>query len=101
MFKIGKVDSKFCNLCHNEGETISHLMWICTTVQQLLINFINLCQTKNIDIEINQDTFMLGEYKTRENIRQSNVIFMLIKQYIYTEGYALKVTYQSLDYYTR
>lgn len=26
---------------------------------------------------------MFGEYKTKENIRQSNVIFMLVKQYIY------------------
>lgn len=83
MFKIGKVESKLCNLCHNEEETICHLMWNCPTVQQLLINFINLCQTKNIDIELNQDTFMFGEYKSGENIRQSNVIFMLVKQYIY------------------
>lgn len=51
------------------------------TVQQLLINLTNLCQTKHLYIELNQGTFMFGEYKTRENIRQSNIIFMTIKQY--------------------
>lgn len=67
MFKIGKC----------------HLMWNCPSVQQLLINLTNLCQTKHLYIELNQGTFMFGEYKTRENIRQSNIIFMTIKQYTY------------------
>lgn len=58
-------------------------MWICPTVQQLLNNFINLCLIKNINTELNQDTFMFGEYKTKENIRQNNVLVMLVKQYIY------------------
>lgn len=40
-------------------------MWSCTTVQQLPINFINLCQTKNIDIELNPDTFMFGEIQNQ------------------------------------
>lgn len=73
MFKIGKVDSKLCNLCHSEEETICHLMWNCPTVQQLLNNFINFCQIKNIDIELNQDTFMFGEYKTKEKWRGGSI----------------------------
>lgn len=52
MFEIGKVDSKLCNFCQNEVETIRHLMFNCPAVQKLLINFINLYQTKNIDIEL-------------------------------------------------
>lgn len=30
---------------------------------------------RNIDIGLNQDTFMFEEYKTKENITQTNVIF--------------------------
>lgn len=74
-------------------------MWNSPTVQQLPINFINLCQPKYVDIELNEDTFMFKDYKTRENIRHSNVIFNLIKQYIYRSK-CLK-GYRSFKYYTR
>lgn len=57
--------------------------WNCLTVQQLFINFINLCKTKtNIVFELNQDAFMFGKYKSRENIRHSNVLFIKIKHYL-------------------
>lgn len=42
-----------------------------------------LMSNKKYRYWINQDTFMFREYKTRENIRQNNVKFMIIKQYIY------------------
>lgn len=48
---------------------------------------------KNIDIELNQDYFTFGEKKTIENIRQSNVISIITKQYIYRNTCLKKTPY--------
>lgn len=40
---------------------------------------------------MNQGTFMFVEYKTRENIRQSNVKFMTIKRNLYRSRYLFEL----------
>ena len=65
MFKIGIIDSKLCTFCESEEETIYHLLWDCPHVQQLLSEFTRYCNSKEIEIEFNDKTFIFGDIKQR------------------------------------
>ena len=83
MFKIGRLNSNMCSFCRAGEETIYHLLWDCPIVQQLLSEFVNLCNSKSIFLELNAKTFILGELNKGDLAKSFNVILMSMKFYIY------------------
>ena len=83
MFKINRLNSNMCIFCKAEEETIYHLLWDCPNVQQLLLEFINLCNSKSIFIKLDPMTFIFGELNKSDLAKSFNVILMSIKYYIY------------------
>jgi predicted mannosyl-3-phosphoglycerate phosphatase (HAD superfamily) len=72
-----------CSFCRAGEETIYHLLWDCPIVQQLLSEFVNLCNSKSIFLELNAKTFILGELNKSDLAKSFNVILMSMKFYIY------------------
>ena len=72
------VNSSLCEFCNMEIETVLHLFWECTFIQQFwasLSDFLNLC---DINININLKTFSFGVIQSNSNrnvIVQNFVIY--------------------------
>ena len=86
MYKWGMIDSDLCTFCHAERESLSHLMYQCTIVQQLWTELLDFVQDKylvnNMQVSVKsiiQNTIM----PTRGHI--INFICLITKQFIYRQ----------------
>ena len=59
LFKAGLVTSSFCNLCNSERETITHLLWECREVQNLLQALETLTDSLFIPFSVSKQSFLL------------------------------------------
>ena len=81
--KIDNSHSNKCSFCKTNEETIEHLLWECSKTQTLIYEFENYLQGKNIFLDFNKASFLLGYHSNRRiNIPNNNVL-MWIKYYIY------------------
>ena len=85
MYKIGIVNSPYCNRCNTDVETIEHALWECDLVQNFLNEFCGLLDSLYIPFLFNKETFIFGLFNNLSGIFNSvdNLILLLIKQYIY------------------
>lgn len=70
-------------LWKEEEETINHLIWECPIVQRFLEQLHSICISKDIEINLSNDTFIFGQTNKNEFSELFNILLMLIKQYIY------------------
>ena len=83
LFKIKIKDSKYCNFCHSEEETIEHLLWECDNLQSLLVEFEHYLENKSgRQITFTKKSFILACTENNNNIQ--NTIFLWLKYYVYT-----------------
>lgn len=83
MYKIGITDTNKCTFGKEEEETIYHLIWECPIVQRFLEQLHSICISKDIELNLSNDTFIFGQTKKNEFSELFNILLMLIKQYIY------------------
>ncbi|XP_062599221.1 uncharacterized protein LOC134260692 [Saccostrea cucullata] len=83
LFKINKNDSKYCNFCLSEEETIEHLLWECDYTQSFLEEFVIFLEDKTgLVINITKKSFILGYIENNTDIQ--NTIALWLKYYVYT-----------------
>ena len=83
--KIGNAENGLCTFCNESDETIEHLLWECTKIQDLLTEFEDFCfETLQIRILFNKQTFLLGKYSTGTNFQAENLILLHTKYYVYS-----------------
>ena len=104
-FKIGICANSACTFCQAHEESIIHLLWECEHIQTLLDDIQSWLTPFSINLEINQQNFLLGTGKiTKENL----VMLLNIKYFIYVRKYrkeipriiALKITSNKFIQYT-
>lgn len=85
MYKIGITDTNKCTFCkeEEEEETIYHLIWECPIVQRFLEQLHSICISKDIELNLSNDTFIFGKTNNNKFSELFNIMLMLIKQYIY------------------
>jgi hypothetical protein len=67
-------ESKYCNFCHTEEETIEHLLWECDNLQSLLVEFEHYLENKSgRQITFTKKSFILACTENNNNIQ--NTIF--------------------------
>ena len=89
LFKIKKSNSKYCNLCHSEEESIEHILWECNFLQTLLSDFEFFLRDKTgLQIAITKKSFILGFIENNSIVQ--NIIVLWLKYYVYTTRCAEK-----------
>lgn len=74
MYKVGITDTNKCTFCkEEEEETIYHLIWKCPIVQRFLEQLHSICISKDIELNLSNDTFIFGQ--TNKNKFQNCLIF--------------------------
>lgn len=83
LFKINIINSPICVFCDLENETIEHILWDCTVVQDFLHEVKNLFLNFNIQLPLNEKEFLFNieDYRKRKLIQ---LIILEIKYYVYT-----------------
>ena len=66
-----------CTFCKSQIETIEHLFWECEKTQNLLVQFEALIETKQIQLNYNKQSFILGYSSRNINILLKNNQFLL------------------------
>lgn len=82
MYKISITDTNKCTFC-KEKETIYHLIWECPIVQRFLEQLYSMCVSKDIELNLSDETFIFGQSNKNEFSELFNIMLILIKQYIY------------------
>ena len=77
------IDNNLCSFCNQQPETIFHMLWECTTVQNLWISLFQwLGQITQTNIRFNKKEILLGiEDPT---FVMYNAVFILTKYFIYS-----------------
>lgn len=83
MYKIGITDTNKGTFCKEEEKTIYHLIWECPIVERFLEQLHSLCLSKDIELNLSDETFIFGQSNKNEFSELFNIMLMLIKQYIY------------------
>ena len=82
LHKINNTHTDKCSFCKDSIETIEHLFWECTHVQNLLINFETILDEHNINFSYNKRSFIMG-YTDRSINIPKNLILLWLKYYIF------------------
>ena len=90
LFKIKVVENPYCTFCHEELETIEHLLWNCEITQNFIEDIENWFLTNGISIPFTRINFIFGDCSMAVKGNVINLIFLRIKQYIYTTRYLKK-----------
>lgn len=77
MYKVEITDTctNKCSFCKGEEETIYHLIWECPIFQRFLEQLHSICISKDIELNLSNDTFIFGQ--TNKNESQNCLIFCL------------------------
>ena len=77
-----KVDSNLCNICYNNKQTITHLMFYCRKIRPIWCRIQALLRRAGINCTFNAKNVILN--KVVENTNDAcNVITLICKQFIY------------------
>lgn len=98
--KIQYTDNPNCTFCNINTETIEHLFWECTYVQQLLNT---LFKDKCNLYYVNKVNFILGILDNAlETYKAHNTLFLFIKRYIYNSRVRkIKPNIKGLTFYIK
>ena len=72
-----------CTFCHNELETIEHILWDCEIIKIFLDNFQLSMQRNGITFEFDKKNFIFGLHTKLNENRVHNLILLITKFYIY------------------
>ena len=87
LFKCKIVDSPLCNICNQEEETISHLMWECEIVQNFWSRLLNILKEKCIlceTLELSEPLILFGIKEKVITDKAIDLIILIAKYYIYS-----------------
>ena len=83
LFRIGYKNSEMCTFCNFDKETIQHLFWECTYVQEFWNSTISLINNKlNVNIQLTVQDVIFGKDNVADII---NMVILLGKSYIYQQ----------------
>ena len=82
LFHMNIVTDNLCTFCKEEEETIIHLFWSCTFIQNLLQEVKNVLRNNGISLDIREEDFIIGY--SEKQIEKLYVLFLQIKKYIFT-----------------
>lgn len=85
--KIKILDSQTCSFCHNQDETIEHILWDCPTIQKFLNEIESWFKDKNVsDFQsFSKTQIRFGDTENACRGNAFNFILLIIKYYIYTQ----------------
>lgn len=81
LFKMKLKADPLCYYCHQQKETITHLFWSCSIVQQFITNLQGWLDSFNINSDISEKSFIFGVEKSISKTLNSIVLYA--KYYIY------------------
>ena len=92
----GKVTSNTCEFCNSAKQTIMHLLYECTTTNEILQELSGKLNEKNIKIELSFRNILFNEvHESTKHV--TNFIILVFKQYIYRcKCMGIKPTYLQL-----
>ena len=77
-----KVESNLCNICYNEKQTITHLMFYCQKIRPIWCRIQALLRRAGINCTFNAQNVILNAVVDNTN-DVCNVIMLICKQFIY------------------
>ena len=100
LFKFNLCDSNLCDLCCSNIETLHHLFWECTIVQNLWSNLHNFFLSINNEFTYSKETVFFGELKSNKDSYVVNYIIILMKYYIFKMKYRkIKPTFKIFKHF--
>ena len=84
LYRIGKVESAMCTFCNRYIETLNHLFYDCTFVQQFWKNVNEIFLKKLIDVVLTAKDVILGFKSEHNDGVLFNHLLIMGKQCIYT-----------------
>ena len=84
LFKIKITGNPLCTFCKTENEYIEHILWDCEVIQNFLHDVDNWFLSGGISLPMSKLSFIFGDVSKLKKSDPYNLIFMYIKQYIYS-----------------
>ena len=84
--KWGILPSRLCSFCHTEPETLSHMFWTCSIVQEIWEEVAEYISTRfnTQELSMSLEAIITNQLvPVRHNV--ANFICLITKQYIYSQ----------------
>ena len=84
LHKIGLANSPLCTFCKEEGESLEHLLIICSCTKSFWSDFITWSNQLNISLrDLSDSDILFGFWQRKEDYLFINHMLVLAKQHIY------------------